>query len=93
MKQKKIDYFICIPLLCLWFAHIYMSYKALYLKHHTPLKVNTIQLKNYLNTTDNSRNDYTLYVARVLNNKNHSRNAIENPVGLIKKPRQKQIIN
>lgn len=45
MKQKKLDYFICIPLLCLWFAHIYMSYKALYPKLRTPYKTNRMQLK------------------------------------------------
>lgn len=35
MKHKKLDYYVCLPLLLLWFAHIYMSYKALYLQHST----------------------------------------------------------
>ena len=46
MKKKQVDLGVCIPLLCIWFAHIYMSYKIIILKHPVPYKTNTIQIKN-----------------------------------------------
>jgi hypothetical protein len=60
MKTKKhLDCYVCIPLLCLCFAHIYIYYKAFYLKHHTPYKANIMQIKqNFFKQTDKNHKHF-----------------------------------